>query len=100
MHHLILKFYLYFFSEYAFQFPHKGTDDYIQIWGMPRLMQFTVCFWMQTKDTATVRTFFSYAVPREFNEIVLIYRNGFQLQINGGEGSRFVILLFSKKVVS
>ncbi|KAL9978882.1 hypothetical protein ACROYT_G016464 [Oculina patagonica] len=67
-------------SDFAIQFPYKGTADYIQVWGMPRLTQFTVCSWMQSN--ATVGTIFSYAVPTQFNEIVIMYQNGFQLHIN------------------
>ncbi|XP_078364404.1 neuronal pentraxin-1-like [Oculina patagonica] len=70
-------------SDFAIHFPHKGTADYIQVWGMPRLTQFTVCSWTQSNDTTPFGTLFSYAVLRQYNEIVISYGNGFKLQING-----------------
>ena len=88
------SFFFFLFPDYAFQFPHKGTDDYIQLWGMPSLRQFTLCLWTKSNDTAPVGTLFSYAVLGEDNEIVIINKNGFQLHINGKK--RFVTLFLKK----
>ncbi len=86
---------LNFFSDFAFHFPHKGTADYIQVWGMPRLTQFTVCSWTQSNDTTPFGTLFSYAVRGQYNEIVISYGDGLKLQINGE--SRLVIPFLEKQ---
>lgn len=69
-------------SDYALHFPNKGTSDYVNIWGMPSLTQFTVCLWVRTNAT-TDGTPFSYAVPGEHNEIAILGVRATDIHIAG-----------------
>ena len=71
-----------FSLDYAIEFPNKNVTEYVHIWGMPNLTAFTVCFWMKTNDSNS-GTPFSYAVPGEDNEILLIGYNNFNVYIEG-----------------
>ncbi|KAL9965278.1 hypothetical protein ACROYT_G029053 [Oculina patagonica] len=70
-----------YLSDYALYFPNKGVTDYVNIWGMRSLTQFTVCFWMKSSDT-NQGTPFSYAVPGRNNEL-LFYRS---VHVNANDG--------------
>ncbi|KAL9966822.1 hypothetical protein ACROYT_G024946 [Oculina patagonica] len=50
-------------DNYALYFREKGVTDYSNIWGMPSMTEFTVCFWM--KSTETKGTPFSYATDTQ-----------------------------------
>ena len=50
-------------TDYALNFPTGGVSDFVNIWGMLSLTQWTVCLWMKTLDTSNEGTPFSYAVP-------------------------------------
>ncbi|XP_058941920.2 uncharacterized protein [Pocillopora verrucosa] len=70
----------YPFEDRALYFPKKGVSDFISVTGMPSLTKFTVCFSMKSSDSQG--TPLSYAVPQEYNELVIDYdRNGFLLTI-------------------
>lgn len=70
----------YSFEDRALYFPKKGVSDFISVTGMPSLTKFTVCFSMKSSDSQG--TPLSYAVPQEYNELVIDYdRNGFLLTI-------------------
>ena len=55
---------------------------------MPSLTQFTVCLWVKTNAT-TDGTPFSYAVPGEHNEIVILGVRNPGIYIAGGS-SRYI----------
>lgn len=63
-----------FLAGYTLEFPEKGVNDYMQIWGMPNLKSFTVCFWVKTSQH--YGTPFSYAVSSSANNELLIETPG------------------------
>ena len=69
-----------FSTDYALEFPLKNVTDYVHIWGMPNLTEFTVCFWMKSKDPSH-GTPFSYAVPDQANELLIIGYDNFNVRI-------------------
>ena len=70
----------------AFDFTDKATNDFVKLSGMSNsLTQFTVCLWMSS--TNSEGSPFSYAVSSEANELLIYYKNQFQLSI-GGEATR------------
>lgn len=84
---------LAFFSEnvsgdagYTLLFPNKGVTDYVNIWGMRSLSQFTVCFWMKSSDTDP-GTAFSYSVPSQDNELIIYNYGNLALYINADQRS-------------
>ena len=59
--------------------------NYAQVWHMPSLSAFTVCFWMKSSGT-NAGTPFSYVVQGEDNrELLLINYDNFKLLIGGEE---------------
>lgn len=62
------------------EFPKKNVMDRVNIWGMPNMKEFTVCFWMKSNDT-TDGTPFSYSVPAANNEILITKYNSFDVWI-------------------
>ena len=70
-------------TDFALDFPSKGTSDYVNVSGMPSLTQFTVCFWMKSSDRKNMGTPFSYAVPDEDNELLVFNYRDFHLYIGG-----------------
>ncbi|KAL9965277.1 hypothetical protein ACROYT_G029052 [Oculina patagonica] len=71
-------------KDYALYFPTQGVTDYVNIWGMRSLTQFTVCFWMKSSVT-NHGTPFSYAVPGRDNELLFINYHDFRLWIGNQE---------------
>lgn len=69
------------FSGYTLFFPNKGVSDYVNIWGMRSLTQFTICFWMKSSD-ADRGTAFSYNVPGKDNELIIYNYGNLALYIN------------------
>ncbi|XP_074610145.1 neuronal pentraxin-1-like [Acropora palmata] len=65
--------------DYALEFPNKGVTDYVQIWGMHSLTQFTVCFWVKT--TGPKWTAFSYASTAAENDLLIDCANSVYLSI-------------------
>lgn len=63
-------------------FPDKGVSDYMNIWGMRSLTQFTICLWMKSTDTDN-GTPFSCAVEEKDNELMIFNYGDFHLFING-----------------
>eukprot|EP00061_Rhincodon_typus_P012753 g38671.t1 len=51
---------------------------------LPELYTLTVCLWLKSKDTVGIGTPFSYAVPGQANELVLLEwgKNPIELLIN------------------
>lgn len=82
----------FFSSDFAFYFPTKGVNDYVNIWGMPSLKQFTLCFWMKSR-AGNDGTVLSYAVPGQHNELLFFDHTNINMYI-GGQG-RFVMLLIN-----
>jgi len=70
------------FKDYALDFPVKGVSDFVNIWGMPSLTQFTVCLWMTSSDTTNNGALFSYAVPGTHNELLIFNYRNFRIYIN------------------
>lgn len=66
--------------DYALEFPKKDVTDMVNIWGMPNMTEFTVCFWMKSNDS-TDGTPLSYAVPAASNEILIAKYNDFDVWI-------------------
>ena len=81
-----------FSSDFAFYFPTKGVNDYVNIWGMPSLKQFTLCFWMKS-SAGNGGTVLSYAVPGQDNELLFFDHTNIDMNIGGQ--SRFVMLLIN-----
>ena len=79
---LFLHSSVFSWTGYGLYFPQQGVTDYSNVWGMPNLTQFTVCFWMKSSATNT-GTAFSYAVPGEDNELLIYDYNDFGLTIAG-----------------
>jgi len=67
-------------TDYGLEFPNKAVTDYVHIWGMPSLTQFTVCFWMKTSDSND-GTPFSYATPGSNNELLIAKYNNFAVWV-------------------
>lgn len=74
-------FFLHFITDYALHFPNSGVNDFVNIWGMPSLAEYTVCLWMQSKDAVIAP--FSYAVSGSDNELLIDHVNNFQFHVNG-----------------
>ncbi len=68
-------------SDHALNFPDKGVNDVVDLSGMRSLTAFTVCLWMNSSNSQG--SLFSYAVPRQDNEILIFYNIYFELTING-----------------
>jgi len=78
---LVVSLFLIFsWTGYALYFPRQGVTDYANLRGMRSLTQFTVCFWMKSSASNT-GTAFSYAVPRQANELLIYNYNDFRLYI-------------------
>jgi len=78
-------------SDYAINFPSTGvTGNFVNIWGMPSLTQFTVCLWMKSSDTIKLGTPFSYAVPGSDNELLIYNYKSFHIWIKGSPKSTSV----------
>lgn len=58
-------------KSYALYFRNKDVSSYANIWGMPSLTAFTICFWMNSNDGSTADTTLSYSVPGQNNEIII-----------------------------
>ena len=69
-------------SDYALYFPSNGVSDYVNIWGMRSLSKFTVCFWMKT-TASNDGTVLSYAVPGQYNELILFDQANMYVYIAG-----------------
>ena len=70
------------FSDYTLEFPKQGVTDYVQIWGMRSLTQFTVCFWLKT--TLPKGTAFSYASNGANNDLLIDYESSGRLLLSIG----------------
>lgn len=69
-----------FVKNYALYFPNKDVGTYANIWGMPSLTRFTICFWMKTK-ASNMGTPFSYNVAGGDNELLIYNYGDFRLAI-------------------
>ncbi|XP_068761564.1 neuronal pentraxin-2-like [Montipora capricornis] len=58
------------YRGYTLEFPKKGVNDYVQLWGMPSMKKFTVCFWVKTSQF--YGTPFSYAASSSAHNELLI----------------------------
>ena len=75
--------------DYALHFPTNDVNDYVNIWGMPSLTQFTVCLWMKSDDIFNEGASFSYAVSGADDEILILDPRGFDFFI--GEDYRYIL---------
>lgn len=83
------------FTDYALEFPNRDVNDYVQIWGMPNLTEFTVCFWMKSNDSNSGKPF-SYAIPEENNELLIINYSNLEVWI-AGHATGYVLLLIQRE---
>ena len=72
------------FTDFALRFPQQEVTNYAQVWNMPSMSAFTVCFWMKSSGT-NEGTPFSYAAEGEVKELLLIDYDNFKLLIGGEE---------------
>ena len=79
---VVSSFPIFPWTDYALHFPQEGVTDYVNVWGMRDLTQFTVCFWMNSSATND-GTPFSYALPDSRNEVLIEDYNAFILYIEG-----------------
>ena len=70
-------------TDYALEFPNKDVNDYVHIWEMPSLSQFTVCFWMRSNDSEQGTPFSYAATEQSTNELIIIGYNSFDVYIEG-----------------
>ena len=85
---------LFDFTDYALHFPTTGVSDYVDIWGMPSLTQFTACLWMKKNGTGSSNTLFCYGgAPGQSTGFLFGYNSwGFShININN-HGSGYIIL--------
>lgn len=75
-------------KSYALYFPNKDVSSYANIWGMPSLTAFTICFWISTSDTSTYSTVLSYSVPGEDNEVIIEKHGGLRVVVKRKESSK------------
>lgn len=74
--------------DYDLEFPTEGTSDYVQLWGMPALTQFTVCFRMKT-DKVNDGTPFSYSSSADDNDILFFDYTDFDFWVGGEKRYEF-----------
>ena len=74
---------LFSIKDYALEFPTAGVNNYVNIWGMPSLTEWTVCFWMKSSDSTTRGTAFSYAVSGMDNELLILNYENFHIHVHG-----------------
>ncbi|XP_048377303.1 neuronal pentraxin-2-like isoform X2 [Stegostoma tigrinum] len=70
---------------YKISFPVRTNYMYARMkQSLPELYALTVCLWLKSKDTVGIGTPFSYAVPGQANELVLLEwdKNPIELLIN------------------
>lgn len=79
---VVSSFPIFPWTGYALHFPQQGVTDYVNVWGMRDLTQFTVCFWMKS-SASNVGTPFSYALPENRNEVLIEDYSAFKLYIGG-----------------
>ena len=79
---VLLLLFLICNADYDLEFTEEGTSDYVQLWGMPDLKQFTVSFRMKTKK-ANPGTPFSYGSSAEYNDLLIFNYANFYLYIGG-----------------
>lgn len=70
-------------KSFALYLPTKDVSSYTNIWGMPSLTAFTLCFWIRTNDKSRDGTAFSYGVPGSYNEILVDRYGEFALYVGG-----------------
>ena len=70
------------FTDFVLRFPKREVTNYAQVWNMPSLSAFTVCFWMKSSGKKEGVPF-SYAVPVEENELLLANYKDFALRLGG-----------------
>ena len=68
------------FTDFVLRFPKREVTNYAQVWNMPSLSAFTVCFWMKSSGKKEGVPF-SYAVPVEENELLLANYKDFALRL-------------------
>ncbi|XP_015749546.1 PREDICTED: neuronal pentraxin-1-like [Acropora digitifera] len=71
-------------ADYALEFPKQGVTDYVHIWGMRSLTQFTVCFWLKTTQSS-IGTPFSYASNSADNELLIYYETNGRVFLGIGQ---------------
>lgn len=71
-------------KDYALYFPSRDVSTYANIWGMPSLKRFTICFWMKS-SASNDGTPFSYNVAGRDNELMIFKYGDFHIWIGGDE---------------
>lgn len=81
--------FIFMITDYALHFPTNDVNDYVNIWAMPSLTQFTVCLWMKSDDIFNEGASFSYAVPGTDIEILILDPRAFDFFI--GEDYSYIL---------
>ena len=71
--------------NFQLSFPNKSTSDYVRLdlpSCAPPLTAFTVCLWIKSGDKSDDGALFSYALPDEANEILVIDYSSLKLMVN------------------
>ena len=72
-------------SNFQLSFPSKSISDYVRfdlLSSVPPLTAFTVCLWVKVGDQLGEGTLFSYSVPNNDNEIVVIDYSSLKILVN------------------
>ena len=72
-------------SNFQLSFPSKTVSDYVRfdlLSSVPPLTAFTVCLWVKVGDQSGEGTLFSYSVPNNDNEIVVIDYSSLKILVN------------------
>ena len=76
----------YSISNFQLSFPSKTVSDYVRfdlLSSVPPLTAFTVCLWVKVGDqSAGEGTLFSYSVPNNDNEIMVIDYSSLKILVN------------------
>ena len=81
--------FIFMITDYALHFPTNDVNDYVNLWAMPSLTQFTVCLWMKSDDIFNEGASFSYAVPGTDIEILILDPRAFDFFI--GEDYSYIL---------
>lgn len=78
--------FIFMITDYALHFPTNDVNDYVNLWAMPNLTQFTVCLWMKSDDIFNEDASFSYAAPGTDIKILILDPRAFDFFIGEDYG--------------
>ena len=73
-------------SNFQLSFSSKTVSDYVRfdlLSCAPPLTAFTLCLWIKVGDKSSDGALFSYSIPDEDNEILLIDYSDLKFLVNG-----------------